>query len=318
MRGTTSALRWARVRGHLLCLTLEKAIDRATRGHRLHAVLTEMRANHVHADRPRPVWRQRLAQPDDCRGESRRGVRRGAPRTSRVLLTPIRLGDLIALLPCIQPAFGTTHLLADDRNGVTGQGALQPLLTAPLQDCRSHARFPALAVPACMTLCSRCRGTTLTGLGGHVLFLLAASLPAWYAVSPRPDGAGGFLWRWDPRRQRPSIRAGSSARPPMLSASCDARWKAPRRRPHLDDGVLRRPGNATGRLHQHQGRGVTRHRQRGYPSFSTAPAGNTPVSRKRQSAMSNWRATATIPIRLKRLPPPPKRSLNQQLNALSG
>src|SRR5262249_28007862 len=138
-------------------------------------------------------WRQRLAQPDDFRGESRRGFRRGAPRTSSVLLTPIGLGDLIALLPLIQPAFCTTHLLADDLNRVTGQVALQPLLTAPLQDCRSHARFPSLAVPACMTLCSRCHGTTLTGLGGHVLFLLAASLPAWYAVSPRPDGAGGFL-----------------------------------------------------------------------------------------------------------------------------
>jgi len=318
MRETTSALRWASVRGHLLCLTLEHAIDRATRGHRLNAVLTEMRSNHVSGDRPRPVWRQRLAQPDDVRCESRRCFRRGAPRTSRVPLTPIGLSDLRALLPLLQPAFCTTHLLADDRNGVTGQVALQPLLTAPLQDCRSHARFPSLALPSCLTLCSRCHGTTLTCLRGHVRCLLAASLHAWYAVSPRPDGSGGFLWRWDPRRQRPSIRAGSSARHPMLSASCDARWKAPRRRPHLSDGVLRRPGHATGRLHQHQGRGVTRHRQCGYPSFSTAPAGHTPVSRKRQSAMSHLRATATIPIRRKRLPPLPKRSRNHTLRALSG
>ena len=120
------------------------------------------------------------------------------------------------------------------------------------------------------------------------------------------------------RLQRPSIRAGARAHHPMRSASVDDWWKAQRRQPHLCDGVLRRPGNATGRLHQHQGLGVTRHRQRGYPSFSTAPAGNTPVSRKRQSAMSNWRATATIPIRRKRLPPLPKRSRNQQLKALSG
>ena len=59
----------------------------------------------------------------------------------------------------------------------------------------------------------------------------------------------------------------------------------------------------TGRLHQHQDRGVTPHRQSAYPSLSTAPSGKTPVSRKRHSAMSNLRATATIPIRLKRLPP---------------
>jgi hypothetical protein len=120
------------------------------------------------------------------------------------------------------------------------------------------------------------------------------------------------------RLQRPSIRAGLSTRHPILSASVDASRKAQRRRPHLYDGVLRRPGNSTGRLHQPQGLGVTRHRQRFYPSLSTAPAGKTPVSRKRQSAMSNLRATATIPIRLKRLPPLPKRSRNQTLRALSG
>ena len=109
------------------------------------------------------------------------------------------------------------------------------------------------------------------------------------------------------RLQRPSIRAGFNARHPMLSAPFNDSWKAPRRRPHLYDGVLRTPGNATGRLHQHQGRGVTQHRNTAYASLSTAPSGTTPVSRKRQSAMSNLRATATIPIRRKRVPPPPKR-----------
>ena len=130
--------------------------------------------------------------------------------------------------------------------------------------------------------------------------------------------AGGFLWRWDHRLQRPSIRAGSSARHPLLSASFDDSGKAQRRRPHLYDGLLRRPGICSGRLHQHPDRGVTLPRQSAYPSLSTAPAGKTPVSRKRQSAMSNLRATATIPIRLRRLPPPPKRSRNQQLKALPG
>jgi hypothetical protein len=118
---------------------------------------------------------------------------------------------------------------------------------------------------------------------------------------------GGCLWCGDLCLQRPSIRASSYARHPMLSAFFDAGWKAQRRRPHLYDGVLRRPRISAGRLYQHQGIGVLRHRPSVYPSLSIAPAGNTPVSRKRQSAISNLRATATIPIRRKRLPPLPKR-----------
>ena len=120
------------------------------------------------------------------------------------------------------------------------------------------------------------------------------------------------------RLQRPSLRAGSHARHLMLSASVDASRKAQRRRPHLYDGVLGRPGFFAGRLHQHPDRGVTLHRPSVYPSLSPAPAGKTPVWRKRQSAMSNLRATATIPIRRKRFPPLPKRSRNQTLRTLSG
>src|SRR5712691_4213381 len=120
------------------------------------------------------------------------------------------------------------------------------------------------------------------------------------------------------RLQRPSIRASSHARHPILSASFDARWKAQRRRPHLYDGVLRRPGIFTGRLHQHQSLSVTPHRPSVSPSLSTAPSGTTPVSRKRHRARSHLRATATIPIRRKRLPPLPKRSRHQTLRALSG
>jgi hypothetical protein len=152
----------------------------------------------------------------------------------------------------------------------------------------------------------------------HILFFLGPSLYSWHAVAPRPDGSGGFLWRWDHRLQRPSIRAGSRARHPILFASFDDSRKAQRRQPHLYDGLLRRPGICSGRLHQHPDRGVAPQRQSAYASFSTAPSGKTPVSRKRQSAMSNLRATATIPIRLKRLPPPPKRARNQILRALSG
>jgi hypothetical protein len=65
-------------------------------------------------------------------------------------------------------------------------------------------------------------------------------------------------------------------------------------------------------------RSLTQPRNTAYTSFRTAPSGKTPLLRKRHSAMSNFRATATIPMRLRRFPPPPKRSRNQQLKALSG
>ena len=141
-----------------------------------------------------------------------------------------------------------------------------------------------------------------------------------------PDASGHMAWFElaascgveISRLQRPSIRAGSHARHLILYASIDASRKAQRRRPHLYDGMLRRPGISSGRLHQHPDRGVTPHQPSTYTSLSTAPAGITPVSSKRQSAMSNLRATATIPIRRKRFPPLPKRSRNQQLKALSG
>jgi hypothetical protein len=56
------------------------------------------------------------------------------------------------------------------------------------------------------------------------------------------------------RLQRPSLRAGSNTRHPMLSASCDESGKSCRRRPHLSDGFVERLGRVTGRLHQHLGR----------------------------------------------------------------
>jgi hypothetical protein len=59
--------------------------------------------------------------------------------------------------------------------------------------------------------------------------------------------------------QRPSIRAGAHARHLILYASIDESRKAQRRRPHLYDGVLGRPGICSGRLHQHPDRGVTPH-----------------------------------------------------------
>src|SRR6266481_1481086 len=120
-----------------------------------------------------------------------------------------------------------------------------------------------------MTICSRCHGTILAYPGWQVLFRMASALHAWHAVSPHLDGSGGFLSRWDHRLQRPSIRAGLRARHPILYASFDESWKSCRRRPHLYDGVLRRPGFFAGRLHQYQSLGVTLHRQSVSPSLRT-------------------------------------------------
>src|SRR5262249_17485509 len=107
------------------------------------------------------------------------------------------------------------------------------------------------------------------------------------------------------RLQRPALRAGPHPRHPLRSASFAERGKAWRRPPPLDDGWLGRPGNATGRLHQPLDRGVPPHRHSASPSVRTAPAGQTPVARQRQSARRHGRATATIPRRLHPVPPPP-------------
>src|SRR4030095_1518493 len=89
------------------------------------------------------------------------------------------------------------------------------------------------------------------------------------------------------RLQRPSLRAGATTRHPMLSTSFDDNWTACRRRPHLSDGFFEGPGSLTGRLHQHQGRSRTPHRNTAYAALSSAPSGTTPVLRKRHRAMSN-------------------------------
>ena len=139
-----------------------------------------------------------------------------------------------------------------------------------------------------------------------------------YTSSHGLGPAGGFLGCEDLLSPTTFYPCGLSRPSPDSLCVFRRERKTLRRRPHLYDGLLGRPGIFTGRLHQHQSLSVTPHRQSVYPSLSTAPAGKTPVSRKRHSAMSNLRATATIPIRLKRLPPPPKRSRNHTLRALSG
>jgi len=127
----------------------------------------------------------------------------------------------------------------------------------------------------------------------QVLVPIAASWHSWCAESLRPDGSGGFLSRGDHRRQRPSIRASSSARHPMLSASFDDCWKAQRRRPHLYDGLRGRPGNSTGRLHQHQGRSLI------FQQAALArPKGVQPV-------VSNHRRSAAFSFSRRLSPPKP-------------
>jgi hypothetical protein len=139
-----------------------------------------------------------------------------------------------------------------------------------------------------------------------------------YTSSHGLGPAGGFLGCEDLLSPTTFYPCGLSRPSPDSLCVFRRERKTLRRRPHLCDGLLGRPGSFPGRLHQHQGRAGTSCQQTFYPFLSPAPSGNAPVSRKRHRAMSNLRATATIPIRLKRLPPPPKRSRNHTLKALSG
>jgi len=123
-----------------------------------------------------------------------------------------------------------------------------------------------------------------------------SSLPSLGAVSPRPERPRGFLRGWH-LAQRPANRAGVNTLHPSLDASCDNSRQACGRRSHRYDGLLRRPGMPTGHLHQHVGAGMTQHRHTASASLRTAPAGKTPVSRKRQSAMSTLRFRISMRVR---------------------
>src|SRR4029453_2389331 len=132
------------------------------------------------------------------------------------------------------------------------------------------------------------------------------------------DASGGFLGRGEPSSPTTFYPCGLSPPSPDSVCVCRREPEGPEEETPSIRRRARRPGIFLGRLYHTPDRGVRLHRQSAYPSLSTAPAGKTPVSRKRQSAMSNLRATATIPIRRKRFPPLPKRSRNQTLRALSG
>src|SRR5215467_11140952 len=153
-----------------------------------------MLSHAIRTDRTHATRRQRLAELDDFRFEGIRCFRRGALRTSGALLNPLRLGALIAILPFIQPTFGTAHLPAHHRNRLTRYVALKRLLTASLQGTRRTSRFPLRIFSFIMTICSRCHGTTPQGRLGLSSGL--GRLRAWLTrCASSLCWAGGFRWR---------------------------------------------------------------------------------------------------------------------------
>ena len=130
--------------------------------------------------------------------------------------------------------------------------------------------------------------------------LLRIFLPCilWALCHLAPSGLAASLGVGTSRLQRPAHRAGFNTLHPSLDASFDDRRQACGRCPHLFyDGLLHRPGMPTGRLHQPLGTGVTPHRHTAYASLRTAPSGQTLVSRKHQSAMSNLRLRISMRVR---------------------
>ncbi len=123
--------------------------------------------------------------------------------------------------------------------------------------------------------------------------------------APRPDTrcsmrlstTGGSLWEATPslRRRAWQARIANGPPPPGLRLRCDSapqqRWgharTAQSSRSHVSRSRVTQPLNIAS------------------ASLSTAPSGNAPVVRKRHRARSNVRATATIPMRRRRLPPLP-------------
>src|SRR5215467_4576571 len=102
--------------------------------------MAEMIPNHASAHRFGAVWRQGLTEPGDFRFDGLRRSGRGGLGTPRALLRPGGFGGLIAILPLVQPTFGTAHLLADGLNGVAVQVALNRELTAFLRACLKSLR----------------------------------------------------------------------------------------------------------------------------------------------------------------------------------
>src|SRR4029453_19414886 len=117
--------------------------------------MAEMIPNHASAHRCGAVWRQRLTERDECRFDGLRRFARGRLGTPRALRRPGGFGGPIALLPLVQPAFSTAHLLADDCNGVAVEVACNRELTTVLKIGGGGTRAALLATFG-MMICSRC------------------------------------------------------------------------------------------------------------------------------------------------------------------
>jgi hypothetical protein len=168
--------------------------------------------------------------------------------------------------------------------------------------------FPGMPIPPMLPL-----------LSSPLAYFFLPCIPFFFwRLSHGLNWSGGFLWRWD--LSSPTTCSPCGLTRPSPDALCVFR-RAPEGLGEAPPSIRRLLCMAwkfTGPPPPVPRRGATQHRNTAYASLSTAPSGTTPVLRNRHSAMSNFRATATIPRRLTRLPPPPKRSRNQQLKALSG
>src|SRR5262249_42063445 len=80
----------------------------------------------------------------------------GAPRAFR---RPGRGGSLIAVLPLVQPTFGTAHLPAELLTGIAVQGALHGEVAAGRKVSGCDFTCAALIATFCMAIGSRCHGT---------------------------------------------------------------------------------------------------------------------------------------------------------------
>src|SRR5215471_21177027 len=153
-----------------------------------------MLSHAIRTDRTQATRRQRLAELDDCRCEGLRCLRRGALRTSGALLHPRGLGARIAILPFLQPTFGTAPLPAPYRNRLPRSVARKRLLTASLEGTRRTLRFPLRIFSFRMTICSRYHGTPPRGRLGPSSGL--GRLRAWLTrCASSLRWAGGFRWR---------------------------------------------------------------------------------------------------------------------------
>src|SRR5215468_583975 len=121
--------------------------------------MPEMIPNPASAHRCGAGWRQCLTERDEGRFDGLRRFGRGGLGAPRAFLRPGRCGSLIAVLPLVQPTFGTAHLPADLLNGIAVQVALHGELAAGLKVSGCDFTCATMIATFCMAICSRCHGT---------------------------------------------------------------------------------------------------------------------------------------------------------------